>query len=525
MKKFVIGLLAWWISSTTIAQQSNTSRASYPEKMISMYVHQHWSYNHPYAARTWTLDDWKGYLEGLSILGYNTVFIWAVMETMPLPTTPSDQAFIGKMVSVIDFAHSIGMRVFFPICPNVTVKDNAESQKYTYESRPFFYTDERVNPRDPSALAAFMKRTEILYRPLLEKADGITIIDSDPGGWPNSTYLDFVYLMGQYRQLLDRIKEGIELYYWAHAGWEAYGRFYATGHFEVDKPAVFQEVISLIAKQNYEPWGVGSSIHNVNELLKPLHLLDRGLAINYGAIEGEPTFPFTTYEVAEGRAYRGGTRGARRGVFGNAQTHCVQLPNTFAFARGAQGLPAMRSDYIAFANDLIVGKGTEIVEGWESLKSNNPEKIQQAIRKLRKIDTSQLKLGRLRGLLFGDGKRFLSDLVDQLKVAYTLQQFINCVNEQKADKQKLKKSLAAFIVEIENWQLKHGYSNQWNWPNMTEAFRKLNSPELNEALDSLTPVYHEGDTAFERIKKGYAQLERYSPRLIQAMKTALQQMQ
>lgn len=58
--------------------------------MIGMYVHQHWSYNHPYAARTWTLEDWKGYLDGLKKLGFNTVLIWPVLETMPDPLTKSD---------------------------------------------------------------------------------------------------------------------------------------------------------------------------------------------------------------------------------------------------------------------------------------------------------------------------------------------------------------------------------------------------------------------------------------------------
>ena len=33
--------------------------------MLGMYVHTHWSYRHPYAARTWTEADWAGYLRAL----------------------------------------------------------------------------------------------------------------------------------------------------------------------------------------------------------------------------------------------------------------------------------------------------------------------------------------------------------------------------------------------------------------------------------------------------------------------------
>ena len=36
------------------------------QNVVGMYVHQHWPYNHPYAARTWTVDDYRGYYVGLS---------------------------------------------------------------------------------------------------------------------------------------------------------------------------------------------------------------------------------------------------------------------------------------------------------------------------------------------------------------------------------------------------------------------------------------------------------------------------
>jgi hypothetical protein len=52
---------------------------------------------------------------------------------------------------------------------------------------------------------------------------------------------------------------------------------------------------------------------------------------------------------------------------GNAQTHCLQLPNTFAFARGAAGLPLGEQDYVRFADDLIPGQGTLIVQAWRAL--------------------------------------------------------------------------------------------------------------------------------------------------------------
>jgi hypothetical protein len=38
-----------------------------------------------------------------------------------------------------------------------------------------------------------------------------------------------VALLEAHRRLFDRLRPGIELVYWMHAGWEAYCRFYQTG--------------------------------------------------------------------------------------------------------------------------------------------------------------------------------------------------------------------------------------------------------------------------------------------------------
>src|SRR5438874_341692 len=81
------------------------------KKIIGIYIHQHWPYNHPYCARTWTLEDWAGYIDGLKRLGFNTIKIWPMLETMPKPLTSSDAAQLKKIQKVIDLAHEQSMRV------------------------------------------------------------------------------------------------------------------------------------------------------------------------------------------------------------------------------------------------------------------------------------------------------------------------------------------------------------------------------------------------------------------------------
>ena len=94
-------LLVLLFAVEAFAQQTRPAGA----RIVGMYVHQHWSYNHPYAARTWTVEDWRGYVEGLQQLGYNTIMIWPMLETMPTPLTASDRASLEKIRRVIDMLH------------------------------------------------------------------------------------------------------------------------------------------------------------------------------------------------------------------------------------------------------------------------------------------------------------------------------------------------------------------------------------------------------------------------------------
>src|ERR1700730_12503675 len=74
--------------ASVIGGAIDTSR----NKVIGMYIHPHWPYRHPYAARTWTVEDYRGYAGGLKQIGYNMILISPVLETMPDRLNPSDGA-------------------------------------------------------------------------------------------------------------------------------------------------------------------------------------------------------------------------------------------------------------------------------------------------------------------------------------------------------------------------------------------------------------------------------------------------
>ena len=81
--------------SACLAAQAGITRALFGRGEVSamsgdvlgMYVHEGLSYKHPYAARTWTFEDWQNYADGITKLGYNTMMIWPSLEGMPSPLT------------------------------------------------------------------------------------------------------------------------------------------------------------------------------------------------------------------------------------------------------------------------------------------------------------------------------------------------------------------------------------------------------------------------------------------------------
>ncbi len=481
-----------------------------------MYIHQHWPYNHPYAARTWTLDDYRGYAGALKKLGFNTLVIWPLLETMPDPLTPSDQANLAKIGAVIDMLHNeLGMRVMVTLCPNI-VADNAIARKASFETRHFFYTDTFVDPGNPAALERMVQWRKQLLKPLA-KVDGIVIIDSDPGGYPGSTNGQFVNLLVEHRKMLDSLRPGIEIYYWMHVGWEAYCRYYQTGNFTWGTPAESVDILERLKSANPAPWGITIHTYDAQPNGTDLPLAERfgvastALTFNYGAIEGEPTFPMTNFG-GDG-AFNAGSHIAPRGVVGNAQTHCVQLPNTYAFGRGATGkTPPTHDDYVGFANELIQGKGELIVEGWGALAGNDAKLMRTIADSLALVEKRPLVTGSLKGLLFGDPRRFLTDLILELRMKAAYEDFVAASDSGVGVKEKFKDFVGATVA----WQKRTGYQCAWGWPGMTEALKKLHSPRIDAILDEKG----KGNTPAERIADHFHITETYTSRLIEAMREA-----
>ena len=198
---------------------------------------------------------------------------------------------------------------------------------------------------------------------------------------------------------------------------------------------------------------------------------------------------------------------------GNAQSHCLQLPNTLAFARGARGLPLGDRDYVQFANDLIPGRGELIFSAWQALGGSDSRRMRQVAGELLSWVKGKLEPGPLRGLLFGDANRFLKDLYLMLRTRAGLMDFLGASRQNRA----VIGPYAELVEWAERWQLVHGFEGVWGWGDLEAALQKLNCPSLKAFFSETV----QADTPWNRIQAEFYAAETPTARLLRAMKQSL----
>ena len=204
---------------------------------------------------------------------------------------------------------------------------------------------------------------------------------------------------------------------------------------------------------------------------------------------------------------------------GNAQTHCVQLPNTFAFARGAAGLPVEHGDYVDFANEVLEGLGELVVEGWAALQGADATAMRALASRFESVGDDELRPGRLAGLLFGAPRRFVNDLAMQLRMRAA---FVELRDAPGAPGRDL---VRAFAEAADVWQTQHGYENSWWWPELDTALRRIGSAEIDAILGGTfdpfkAPPVEVPGTPMEQVAYQLRFTESFTPRLLAALKRA-----
>lgn len=375
-----------------------------------MYAHQHWAYEYPYALRTWSVDEWKSYVDVLALLGYNLFQIWSMACIIPMPPGPEDEQFLRRYPPVISHAReNHGMEVWIGECANNVC---ARGPAPPVTRRLYFDVERLLDPGDGEAMRELRECREHFYR-ICDNADGYWVIDSDPGSWPGSASSEFVDILMMNRELMDRCTargRQARLVYWMHFGWGSR-----------EQRQNWLDTLADLKARAPEPWLLTGGKWHL-EAIDEAGLSDRAVYHQYGAIEPEPSLPFTRVVPPELKDAldTGGREFA--GAVGNAQTPVCQLPNIFFFARALWGEGGCEEDVeraIGELARLVYPERAQVLAGaWMALRSQYRRAAAAIAGELEALERSG-SLGRPGPVAMGvfpDAGQIARDLVWQLRL-------------------------------------------------------------------------------------------------------------
>ncbi len=309
------------------------------------YLHAGWEYAYPFAVRTWTRSDYDSMFALLARLGFDTVMLWPMMESVPPPLSTRDAEDLARFREVIGDAQQQGLACWLTQCANLTTRPEIASQPLAKRHlMPFAQPVRLDNPmqRDP-----YLAHRAALQK-IVNNADAYVTIDGDPGGYPGAAPVDFLRVLEADHDTIARIgthAKRQKIVPWLWAGWGA----------DWEKNGVWKEPLEpltapvllelkrgmrgpweiLCGRSHREGWANGRT--NI-ELAERANLIDRSVLLFYEVVEFEPTPPAAViqFDLIRG-AMRQELKHARtcRGCFANAQQPVMVLPNLYLFARAA----------------------------------------------------------------------------------------------------------------------------------------------------------------------------------------------
>lgn len=405
----------------------------------AMYAHTAWVYRHPFALRRWNVDDWKRYVDLLAYLKVNVLQIWNLVSIVPQPPSAPDKAYLEMFADVVRYARE--ERGFRAVWVGDAANNVALPNTTPIADREYYVVHSLKNPSDPAQLTEVVLSRRSLYEAIPD-ADGYWIIDSDPGGWPGSSSQDFVKILAANRQIIDgvtRRKAGSELIYWIWQGWGTQTK--------TEDLAIVLDALRQGAAGRFR---LLACFPNDLKLVSKYGLSDQTVWFPYGAIEGEPSSPYTALRFPEIRQAfvpaLDESHPQLPGVMGNAQTPLAQIPNLWFFQRSAweqsyrnktESLAILRE----IASDVFPAIADELAVGWLLLASDDSRAVREASQKLEK-DVAGKRLGQpgtIGRYLTPDGQWLVSNLARQLKVhaaANELTDALRTKPETSADKIK-----------------------------------------------------------------------------------------
>ncbi|MCF7688372.1 MAG: hypothetical protein K9N01_08715 [Cephaloticoccus sp.] len=308
------------------------------------YLHTSWEFAHPFAVRSWSADDFKGFFALLQQLDFNLVMFWPLTEAMPAPLSAPDCQELDAMRQLVDQAHDCGLDFWLTFCANTTARP--EIARLPFKSRHLYPFRVEVRLDDAVEKADYFAHRAAIMR-ILNNADAYVTIDGDPGGYPGAKPRQYAEVFEADRAVLDRWgtrPQEQQVVPWIWQGWGSdWGEHGVWG--EDIEPLVRPQLEEL--KSLPEPWTLLPGRHiregrgngrTVFELIDQTGLTEQSVLLCYEIIEYEPTPPAVVLQFDDIRRVlrqEAPLLAKARGIMGNAQQPILALPNLFFFARAS----------------------------------------------------------------------------------------------------------------------------------------------------------------------------------------------
>jgi hypothetical protein len=347
----------------------------------------------------------------------------------------------------------------------------------------------------------------------VNNADAFCLIDSDPGGWPQSPLSDQVKIFQAARKLLDRYSlqaQKTKLVDWMWIGW---GRHW-TEKGPDENVAFMAETIRNFKNSLPEPWELIAGMTPYLESSKRESVLSKTMYLPYGAIEMEPAFPATNLGLEPVRAVfeKAAEYPGVRGVMGNNELMLLQLPRTFYFFASAWDAEYKNEQEKQTLHELSAQLYPDhkelITEAFLALREKNPERISGTLTRLETLvhEGSAGRPGAIGRHLFPDRLAVVKNLQLQLGIRLARQALLK-VLRGKPDVSECARLVENYFNKLLAWNKETGWDEMiditiWRTPIYEE------DRELTEAMSRLKQILGEGApyTSYAQINTFFARI-------------------
>ena len=428
-----------------------------------------WAINYPYTFRSWTEEDWQRYLDMLSYQGVNLFYLWPFIEIMPVPLSPEDEAYLEESRRVVDYAQTKhGMEVWLMQCTNRVAKDRcgvADPRQRPYW-RP---SQEDLNPGNPEHFKAIMASREAMYR-IINNADGVCNIDSDPGFLAEGTFDDYNKVLLGCRALLDRHNlngEQTKFINWMLWGWGRKEKIQFEGLVDHQRLALR----ALIQGGPKPLWLISGQFPEYLPMCRDEGLISRTVYLPYGIIEREPGYPVTNVEIDAVRGIFNGPDAKSpdvAGIMGNVQTPLLQFPNLFYFTSSMcdsnYANVSEKDVLLEVSGHLFPDHRQLLADSYLALKEDDPVKIEELVAQLDKIVQNDTfgRPGVFGRKLFPNHRIVAESVLLQLRMRAAHRRLLAGVTST-TPKAECEKLLCDYLEAYLAWDTTHGWHNIFGW--------------------------------------------------------------